>query len=73
MAAMWGMAHQSNPVALEKPYFIGFFAPQLSLAEREGFAPPYSKTLINMGFLRRSYSVVVPLLCTNENENLMQR
>ena len=27
--------HRPNPVALEKPYFIGFFASQLSLAERE--------------------------------------
>jgi hypothetical protein len=32
--------HRPNPVALEKPYFIGFFASQLSLAEREGFEPP---------------------------------
>jgi hypothetical protein len=28
--------HRPNPVALEKPGFIGFFAPQGSLAEREG-------------------------------------
>jgi hypothetical protein len=31
--------HQPNPVALEKPYFIGFFVPQLSLAEREDSNP----------------------------------
>jgi hypothetical protein len=29
-------------VALEKPYSIGFFASQLSLAEREGLAPERS-------------------------------
>jgi hypothetical protein len=29
--------HQSIPVASGKPYFIGFFASQQSLAEREGF------------------------------------
>jgi hypothetical protein len=32
--------HRPNPVALEKPYSIGFFASQLSLAEREGFSAP---------------------------------
>jgi hypothetical protein len=32
--------HQPNPVASRKPYFIGFFASQQSLAEREGFEPP---------------------------------
>ena len=31
--------HQPNPVASRKPYFIGFFASQQSLAEREGLYP----------------------------------
>jgi hypothetical protein len=43
------------------------------VAEREGFAPPCSKTLINMGFRVALMASFVPLLCTNENENLMQR
>jgi hypothetical protein len=43
MMANWQKAglHRPNPVAQEKPRFIGFFALFERLAEREGFSPPF--------------------------------
>jgi hypothetical protein len=51
-------------VAPEKPDVIEFFAPEESFAEREGFAPPCSKWLINKAFCSlfesRLYHFFVP-------------
>jgi hypothetical protein len=56
--------HSHREGAAEKLYFAGFFALFGEVAEREGFEPPCSKTLINMGFYSLFVVTVVPLVCT---------
>ena len=52
-------------MALEKPYFIGFFAPQISLAEREGFEPPIGLHLCRIS--SAVHSTTLPPLQAIEN------
>jgi hypothetical protein len=54
-------------VALEKPYSIGFFASQLSLAEREGLWTndrAFSKNTVKQGISQKAGEGLRPPLCT---------
>jgi hypothetical protein len=63
--------HLPNPVAPEKTDFIEFFAPQESLADREGFAPPCSKMLKNMAFCLLFPMTLYHRIVPSQNANLM--